>query len=65
LSDFSDYDSSDQETHPHASPSHQANNVRAQHSEEEEEDPFADPFADQDEGVTTPGIRERQGMSWH
>ena len=28
-------------------------------------DPFADPFADEEETVSTPGIHERSGMVWH
>jgi len=60
LSDFSDYDSSDPETRQH----HASSSRQARHSDGEE-DPFADPFADQDEGVATPGIQERQGMTWH
>jgi len=43
LSDFSDYDSSDQELYEQPTPPHQA---AFRHSDEEEEDPFADPFTD-------------------
>jgi len=64
LSDFSDYDSSDPEFHQQASSSRQATHDRTRYIAEEE-DPFADPFADQDDGVTTPGIQEKQGMNWH
>jgi hypothetical protein len=62
LSDFSDYDSSDEEYLGGAS-SHGIRNYISQLSDEE--DPFADPFADQEVSVSTPGIRERTGMAWH
>jgi LAS seventeen-binding protein 5 len=45
LSDFSDYDSSDEDVNvPQASGSHQSTHVHNHHSDED--DPFADPFAD-------------------
>lgn len=103
LSDFSDYDSSDEETHrrnatsssssamPSVSGSKQQDTDRAyaqfllpgeeqdaldnkrgsshllrnDKTANEEEDPFADPFADQDQGdVMTPGINEKQRLDW-
>ena len=91
LSDFSDYDSSDEGTHSkRASVSHQASDPSAStsygtyHARKnyvnvsddepdarkdarkgllEEDDPFADPFADQGE-VPTPGIVAKHGMGW-
>lgn len=61
LSDFSDYDSSDEDNHGQSASSHQN---AALHAHSDEGDPFADPFADQEEEVNTPGIRERSGMNW-
>jgi LAS seventeen-binding protein 5 len=62
LSDYSDYESSDEETHNRASGS--GSGMRAYQNVEGhqvEDDPFADPFVDQeDEGVSTPGIHERK-----
>ncbi|KAG9092701.1 putative actin patch assembly and actin polymerization protein, partial [Ceratobasidium sp. UAMH 11750] len=67
LSDFSDYDSSDEETHnqspQHAySYRHGAEGPSGPLSAQEEEDPFADPFADGNE-VPTPGIAEKK-LHW-
>jgi len=67
LSDFSDYDSSDEETHNRTpqdaySYRHGAEEPNAPLSAQEEEDPFADPFADGDE-VPTPGIAEKK-LHW-
>ncbi|KZT41426.1 hypothetical protein SISSUDRAFT_1043021 [Sistotremastrum suecicum HHB10207 ss-3] len=95
LSDFSDYNSSDEETHDRRSESPYASGHYSGHQgggggggggggrpygryEEStsevdvrgnarqgllDEDPFADPFADQQE-VTTPGITERKPLGW-
>lgn len=78
LSDYSDYASSDEETHNRASGSgaHAKTRGYAANEDEEvdvrrdpkrgllvEEDPFADPFEDDDGGVGTPGIRERK-LNW-
>ncbi|KAI0688131.1 hypothetical protein BC835DRAFT_1408167 [Cytidiella melzeri] len=77
LSDYSDYESSDEETHTRASGSGSRTRAYQNVSDDEvdvkrdtkrgllsntaEDDPFADPFLDQeDEGVTTPGIQERK-----
>ncbi|KAG8752003.1 putative actin patch assembly and actin polymerization protein [Ceratobasidium sp. 423] len=68
LSDFSDYDSSDEETHRNA-PGPSSYNYREGMSaslgaqqDDDDEDPFADPFAD-GSGVGTPGIPEKK-MHW-
>ena len=85
LSDFSDYDSSDEETHKKrtgtsqpsstsygASSSKRYTNVTDDDDVDvradprqglTQEDPFADPFADQQE-VSTPGITHRKQMDW-
>ncbi len=60
LSDFSDYDSSDEDYDAHSPPRAGTNPHR--HSEDDDEDPFADPFADQNE-VSTPGIKEKK-LNW-
>ncbi|CAE6504122.1 unnamed protein product [Rhizoctonia solani] len=66
LSDFSDYDSSDEETHRNAPGT--SYNYREEasaslgHQDDDDEDPFADPFAD-GSGVGTPGIPEKK-MQW-
>ncbi|QRV83067.1 VHS domain protein [Ceratobasidium sp. AG-Ba] len=66
LSDFSDYDSSDEETHnrsPQTAYSYrQGTGSTMPLSSQEEEDPFADPFADTNE-VATPGIAEKK-LHW-
>ncbi|KAG9077074.1 putative actin patch assembly and actin polymerization protein, partial [Ceratobasidium sp. 370] len=67
LSDFSDYDSSDEETHNRTpqdaySYRHSAEGTNEPLSAQEEEDPFADPFADANE-VSTPGIAEKK-LHW-
>jgi LAS seventeen-binding protein 5 len=84
LSDFSDYESSDEETHSRPSTSilhsypqsrgydahSSTNNIDVQRDNRQalldEEDPFADPFVDQeeDDGVGTPGIQQKEGMRW-
>jgi len=63
LSDFSDYDSSDEETHNRnqAAYSYRAGAADAPLSAQED-DPFADPFADGNE-VATPGIAEKK-LHW-
>lgn len=66
LSDFSDYDSSDEETH-RAGPSgydYRQGGTAAPLSsqQDDDDDPFADPFADGNE-VGTPGIPEKR-MQW-
>lgn len=68
LSDFSDYDSSDEETHNQRQAQAQAQGYTYRHGEEagaplsaqaaEDDDPFADPFADTGD-VATPGIAEK------
>jgi len=63
LSDFSDYDSSDEGLYERPSSSHGVRKYRTELSEEE--DPFADPFADQEDSVSTPGARKRADLSWH
>ena|ERR1700761_5818407 len=76
LSDYSDYDSSDEEQHRQNASSSMATGPNHYADEQEDDmrldharglldgdDPFADPFADQ-EGVATPGINERKEMSW-
>ncbi|CAE6531463.1 unnamed protein product [Rhizoctonia solani] len=69
LSDFSDYDSSDEETHRNTqAESSSGYNYRERASaplsaqQDDDEDPFADPFADGN-GVGTPGIPEKR-MQW-
>ncbi|CAE7105783.1 unnamed protein product [Rhizoctonia solani] len=66
LSDFSDYDSSDEETHRNAqagSPyNYKGSSAPLSAQQDEDEDPFADPFADGN-GVNTPGIPEKR-MEW-
>ncbi|CAE6344018.1 unnamed protein product [Rhizoctonia solani] len=69
LSDFSDYDTSDEETHRNAQAgSSSGYNYRQETSaplsaqQDDDEDPFADPFADGN-GVGTPGIPEKR-MAW-
>ncbi|CAE6449917.1 unnamed protein product [Rhizoctonia solani] len=68
LSDFSDYDSSDEETHRNAAAGSSYNYREAtsaplsSQQADDDEDPFADPFADSN-GVGTPGIPERR-MQW-
>ncbi|KAG8736084.1 putative actin patch assembly and actin polymerization protein [Ceratobasidium sp. 414] len=67
LSDFSDYDSSDEETHNRSpqntySYRHGVEEPNAPLSAQEEDDPFADPFADGNE-VPTPGIAEKK-LHW-
>ena len=80
LSDYSDYESSDEETHNRASASGSGSRKAYRNDDKDDEvdvsrdthkgllnstaedDPFADPFVDQDEepGVGTPGIQERK-----
>ncbi len=85
LSDFSDYESSDEEAHRRVSASTSSSRPYsssygkddvvggeeetygdAKHGLLDEEDPFADPFADQDDeggGVGTPGVSESK-LHW-
>ncbi|KAJ1301833.1 hypothetical protein OPQ81_009061 [Rhizoctonia solani] len=69
LSDFSDYDSSDEEGHRNAPAGPSAYNYRGEataplsvQQDDDDEDPFADPFADGN-GVGTPGIPEKK-IEW-
>jgi hypothetical protein len=64
LSDFSDYDSSDEETHNRnqAAYSYRAGVAADAPLSAQEDDPFADPFADGNE-VATPGIAEKK-LQW-
>jgi hypothetical protein len=67
LSDFSDYDSSDEETHRNAAAASSYNYREGTSAPlssqriDDDEDPFADPFADSNVG--TPGIPEKR-MQW-
>lgn len=76
LSDFSDYDSSGDERPRASTSSNKPYQYKAQHSDDEEfgagdtkkallddDDPFADPFADQSD-VGTPGIPEKGPPKW-
>ncbi|CAE6466174.1 unnamed protein product [Rhizoctonia solani] len=68
LSDFSDYDSSDEETHRNAQAGSSTHNYREGASaplssqQDDDDDPFADPFADGND-VGTPGIPEKK-LQW-
>ncbi|KAH7320349.1 hypothetical protein B0J17DRAFT_685789 [Rhizoctonia solani] len=68
LSDFSDYDSSDEETHRNPQAGSSTHNYREGTSaplssqQDDDDDPFADPFADGND-VGTPGIPEKR-LQW-
>ena len=79
LSDFSDYESSDEEMHNRASTSsappsrsYDANSstedIDVRHDTHQglldEQDPFADPVDDDEGGVGTPGISQKAGTHW-